>query len=158
MKDILAFIIVLPTTHFCLLVGTFCNHLLSALLRLLPKKLWMTAWSATSFISGALGSLVAVGFVYLVFRLVAGAESFHLWIWGAAIIALSRALFNDYKKAAQMKNKFDEIMIQFKDNEDSRDRLGTEMKSDLVGFRNWFAGEITGVIISLVIALILQTK
>ena len=106
----------------------------------------MAVWYMTSLISGAIGSIVAIGFAYLIFRFVAGVGTFHLGIFGAALVSLFTPLRNDYKKLVQLQNMLKETEF---------DKIKDHFKSDVIGFRNWFAGEIVGLIVALGIIIYL---
>jgi len=145
MKLVIASLIVLLATQLCLLVGTLCNLLFSLIFSWLPEKARMGIWYLTSVISGAIGSVVAIGFAYLIFRFVAGVKTFHLGIFGAALVSLFTPLKNDYKKLVQLQNTLTESEF---------DSVKDHFKSDVIGFRNWFAGEIIGLVASLAFVLL----
>lgn len=134
MRKTLAYIIVIVLGQFCfstgvLLAGLACNFLLATLRDKVRGMI-------STFIGGLVGSLLVIGFAYLIFRIIVGEHSFGLFPFLAAILTLTIPVLNDLKKYTQLK------------------KLQTEMSSvvaDITGpsissLGSMVLGEIIGVI------------
>ena len=73
MKTVLAYIIVIVLSQFCLTAGALAATLLSLLLFWLPDRLRAPL---CALLGGIAGSVLAVGLAYLIFKWLLGPDSF----------------------------------------------------------------------------------
>ena len=99
MMTVLAYIIVIVLSQFCLTAGAMVAALLSLILFWLPDRGRATL---CALLGGVSGSVLAVGLAYAIFKWLVGPETFGIGPFLAAVLPLSIPIYNDYKKSREL--------------------------------------------------------
>lgn len=99
MNTIIAYILVIILSQFCITAGALVSFLLSLLFFWVHDKIRVPI---CTIIGGISGPLLAVGLAYLIFKWLVGSNSFSLAPFLAVTIPLIIPIYNDFKKARKM--------------------------------------------------------
>lgn len=141
MKTYLAYIIVIVVSQFCLTAGFVAAWIIALLLAWLPTKV---RTPLCAFLGGVAGSYLAVLVAFLVFRWIAGPDSFGWGPFLAATVPLSIPIYNDYRKSVALEIHQDEI---------SEPRVAVHMAPDTAGAKTAVYGEIASIVVAGVLFL-----
>ncbi len=140
MKTTLAYVIVIALSQFCLTAGGLTSAILALLLFWLPAKVRAPF---CALVGGASGSVLSVSLAWVVFTWLLGPDSFGLFPFLAATLPLSIPVYNDYKKAKEMKDI----------REKMTETVAAHVAPDVSAFNCLVWGELVGIAIAGIVFL-----
>lgn len=141
MKTVLAYIIVVVSSQFCLTAGMLAAIPFAFLLAWVPERFGAPL---RTFLGGIVASVLTVGFAYLIFKWLVGSDSFGIIPFLAATMPLSIPIYNDYQKGRLLSDTQDEAPSA---------RVAAIMDIDVSAMKAVVLGEIAGLVVAAILFL-----
>ena len=140
MKTVLAYIIVVVSSQFCLTAGMLAAIPIAFALAWVPDKFGAPL---RSLLGGIVGSFLTVGFAYLIFKWLVGSDSFGILPFLAASIPLSIPIYDDYKKGRLLEDA----------QHEAPSLVAAYVAPDVSAMKAVVLGELIGIVVSAILFL-----